>query len=314
MIETIVKDRIYSIKVPLDKSYNVDYVNIYFLLKEKIIIDIGPNYASVVGIENLLAKFNLKIFQLEGIILTHSHLDHCGALPFIPKSIPIYYNNKLQQSFEVPLINKISSEKKVLIEDQIKNNLVWNTTVNKQVKHYTELRISNLQILCLAGHSDSDLCIRVIDLNAVFCGDLLVKKSLIDSHYLNQVKLKRCYFKSLMTLYRINSNIYLSSHDEILTQKEVKCIFLKKIEKNKKALLRFSKELECSKDVTKAIDKAYPLIGRISNYFEYSEFVLMFELLCEMDAFENLSQFHLKNTYQKIISNYFIEIEKEFYE
>ncbi len=314
MINTIIRDRVYSLKVELEKKYNVDYVNIYFLVEENLLIDIGPDHASFIAVEEFLMNFNTNISQLNGIIITHSHADHCGAINFIPKSTLIYYEEDLALKSLSDLNVNFLGEKESAINNHINTLHSYNAALKHRAATETLKYISsNVELISLSGHSNCDLCIKIKDLDIVFCGDLLVSKSLIDSHYTNNDNLKVEYFNSLEILYNCNAKIYLPSHEGTLNHEEVANVIMKKLEKNRKALLKFSSKLGQSKEIFEAIDNAYPLIERISVYFTYSESILFLRLLQEVGIFEKNQKFVLKDNYCVLINEYFDQ-KKEYYE
>lgn len=59
--------------------------------KNKILVDIGISKKKII---DSLKSINLKLRFIDGILITHEHLDHCRGLDILSKSydIPIYLN------------------------------------------------------------------------------------------------------------------------------------------------------------------------------------------------------------------------------
>lgn len=89
----------------------------------KILIDVGIAFKKI---ETELEKLNTSISEIDAILITHDHTDHCKSLDLISKnySIPIYINkdtwHHLSDSFKyvhIDNINIISSKEDFNIAD-----------------------------------------------------------------------------------------------------------------------------------------------------------------------------------------------------
>ncbi|MEJ5350983.1 MAG: MBL fold metallo-hydrolase [Melioribacteraceae bacterium] len=138
----------------------------YFLQLDntKIIIDAGIRYNS----KKLLPSFNIlykldfldSLTQLDAVIITHGHLDHCGALPYLfsqARNVPIYATKQTKQIAEL-LYNDINKEININNSEfdlYLYNRLlIENTLANVRViKFYDTVKIKNLEISFFpAGH------------------------------------------------------------------------------------------------------------------------------------------------------------------
>ena len=132
-----------------------------------------------------LTNVGVSLDDLNAIILTHHHSDHCGMLSFIepnikiigPKNISYYMGNKYLsdvdkyiEELELPRsfkndIQSVWYEEKL---DQITNNEIVSS--NQEVEFLSEYGI---RIIEMSGHSKCDLIISDREGN-IFSGDIVI--------------------------------------------------------------------------------------------------------------------------------------------
>lgn len=204
--------------------------NIYLIkgIDDCILIDTGfPK--DILQIKHILAKY-----QLQYVILTHSHIDHCYGLLNLPKAKvigSIYYRDSLP----VLSVTKLKQ-----FEPKIK--------ISKE----TNMKFHNhrINLKPLKGHSKSDIFI-TLDNKYVFIGDNLImtnqgKQSIpYISCTLND------HFKSLNYIKSFsNKKALLPSHGTLLS-KNIDCfinnaiMYLKFLEKKESSIELFYKEGNC---------------------------------------------------------------------
>ena len=74
-------------RLPIPTPFLVGRVNCYLILDEPLtLIDTGPNSGtSLDELEQALGQFDVRVEDLERIVLTHQHMDHVGLLHIIAR-------------------------------------------------------------------------------------------------------------------------------------------------------------------------------------------------------------------------------------
>lgn len=79
--------------------------NTYLLFKEASVLIVDPSFTKQHEFEAILEA--IKDFKLEGVLLTHGHIDHIAGLPLILEAcaVPVYMNPKEHYFLSDPSFN-----------------------------------------------------------------------------------------------------------------------------------------------------------------------------------------------------------------
>lgn len=152
-----------------------------------IVIDPGEQHS-----ENLLSLIGIKKWSLEGVILTHEHVDHIAGLPSLLelKKVPVFCS-KLA-SFNVG-DRKYNLSKYITGIDDFELNI--DTTIPCDNKNF-ELEGFNFFFMQTPGHSPGSACIFMP--NAFFSGDTILNDQKVPLNLPGSSKLD--YFRSLVKI------------------------------------------------------------------------------------------------------------------
>jgi len=136
-------------------------VNCYLIASgsEGWIVDPGDE------VENIIDCLGLNAFQLKGIINTHGHFDHIGAVASIKEkyTIPFFIHSK---------------DKRIVTQGNLYRRMVGDASVvatplvDKYLDDLTTLDLGDRKILVhhIPGHSAGSVCFEIDD--NLFCGDI----------------------------------------------------------------------------------------------------------------------------------------------
>ncbi|WP_167810132.1 MBL fold metallo-hydrolase [Limosilactobacillus reuteri] len=252
-----INDNIFQITLKQEENY--PNVNIYLLLKEKILIDAGPKpLSSLVQLKKELSSLGLKLDQLNMVILTHHHIDHVGLLEYFPSNLIIIGPDNLNFYSSASYINdikriadtkKFSNEFKKDIVQHLKDEIIpsINNSNYYPISTATDiLENFNLKIVKLSGHSSEDLI--VIDSEGnYFTGDIIIPKIFFNCIY--EVKdfgtgsQRVNYYRELEFLLTA-TNLVFPGHGNILGQKELEKAILVTKKRMKRTEKKVIRELE----------------------------------------------------------------------
>ena len=138
-----------------------------FGTEKTILVDCGMAYCgeeTVANIENALSAHGRMV--LDGMVMSHSHYDHIGALPYIKKRWPnmvVYGAAKAKAVFERPgakeLMYKLGTNARNMYSDSKEEILTDGLVVDEAVGEGDKISIGNqyLYVLETKGHTDCSL-------------------------------------------------------------------------------------------------------------------------------------------------------------
>lgn len=139
--------------------------NCYYLTKEKDLIIVDPGY----DFNKLNKIIKNNNFNLLGILITHAHFDHIGALEDLIKEykVPVYYNN-------------------------VNNEIAYDKLINIEEKEYN-INDFNFKVIYAPGHRNDLSIFYFYEDKAMFTGDFLFKDSMgrVDLEYSNPIQMKQ---------------------------------------------------------------------------------------------------------------------------
>lgn len=283
-MEEIVQNRIYKIVIP-QVNTKEPTVNIYYLKKENILIDAGPdNKAYFTVIESELKKFGKTIYELNAVILTHHHTDHIGMLKYFPSKTRVVgdkdINKFISDSGKYQLLNYLKMSELVqtqyFFDIKDKMMLEYSSLDDKfEIEDYRNVHLDNINFIKLSGHSTTDVCIEVKDLNVLFTGDLLLQ-----GVYFNSIVEFDCntkgfnttlsseYEKTLDVIKKSDYSLYFPAHGDSITDiKKIIDINYKRLSKNKR---KFLKIMDHPMSVVEVTDRLFSTFIRFSMFLPFS--------------------------------------------
>lgn len=153
--------------------------NCYLIIKDNkcIIIDPGDEHKKI---EDKIESLKLDVV---GILITHAHFDHIGALSDLTKkyNIPIYYHN-------------------------VNNEIINENLINVEEKKY-EIENFKFEVIYTPGHRNDLVTYYFYEDEIMFTGDFLFKGVIgrTDFEYSNMEDMK----KSLKKICKYNDNIII---------------------------------------------------------------------------------------------------------
>ena len=162
--------------------------NCYFLTidNDLLIVDPGDEFNKL---DNIIKNHN---YNLLGILITHAHFDHVGALEELLNKykVPVYYNN-------------------------INNEIEYNNLINIKEEDYS-IKNFKFKVIYFSGHRNDLSAFYFYEDNVMFVGDFLFKDSIgrCDLEYANIHDMRESIEK--IKKYDNNIKIY-SGHGEDTT-------------------------------------------------------------------------------------------------
>lgn len=201
-------DNIYQITFPAPRPH-ARAANTFLLYHERLLIDAGfageKNYARLT---NALAQLNLRVTDLQGIVITHHHPDHVGLLEALPRKIPVYAapglafygTSAYQQAIaHLKLPAAVPEEARHNVQQRLATRFVPALS-NRTIRPLAALAPVGLHYRTLAGHSAQDTII-TDEAGHWFTGDLLLAGIVFNS-LLDIDPLSQCVVPHLRTRYR----------------------------------------------------------------------------------------------------------------
>ncbi len=177
--------------------------------KEIIVVDMGFDFPGpdLPGIDYILPDINYlkkNKDKIKGIVITHGHLDHVGAIPYFLKDLgsPVFYGT--------PLTLGIIKER--LQEEKIKEKEVnLKTMLPGEEFSLGSFKISPFQVV----HNIPDSTGLIINTplgNIVHTGDFKIDEQPVDQKPLSKKKLKEVGRKGVLALLSDSTNATLPGH------------------------------------------------------------------------------------------------------
>ena len=138
--------------------------NVYLIIDERnAIIDAGTGFEN----ENLIKEIKKYVNEIDYIILTHEHFDHCGGAPALKK----FFNAKIAMHVDGAKIiekgmNIFSSFFGVKQERD-------NVDIKLKDGDYIDTGRYNLKIIHTPGHSPGSICLYEENKKILFSGDTI---------------------------------------------------------------------------------------------------------------------------------------------
>lgn len=137
--------------------------------KRAVVIDPGGDY------EKILARLNASSLTLEAIYLTHSHIDHCGAVAPLMKvnKVPLFAH-----ASEQSMRQNVTT---VAAMYGLKNSSYFNCPEpDIYLEDGQELEIVGVKakVISAPGHSPGSICLWMPSEGMIFSGDVLFYRSI----------------------------------------------------------------------------------------------------------------------------------------
>ncbi|KQL45507.1 hydrolase glyoxylase [Brevibacillus choshinensis] len=185
-------------RLELPTPFNVGPVNVYLVKGEKLtLIDVGPlTEEAWQALTNGLSSIGMSIEQIEQIVLTHHHVDHCGLLERVrqisgaktlahPLAAPYIELDEefmdFHDRFFTDLYKQsgVPQEKMYIIQrfHQLMKTFSETSRIDVHLKHeQTVPHLSQWQVMYTPGHSQSHLSLYRASDRVMIGGDHIIKR------------------------------------------------------------------------------------------------------------------------------------------
>ncbi len=163
-------------------------IGVYVHENKAILIDSGGDENCAKDVNKTL---NAEGYQVDAIINTHCHPDHCGGNAYFQKNFPnisIYATHDEQPFIENPLLAPRCFCGLAAPFEGLQNKYIApqkNSTITNPIHHYQDQIITingvNFNIITLPGHTPGMIGVITPD-NILYCGDALFGKNTIEKH------------------------------------------------------------------------------------------------------------------------------------
>ncbi|MCX7770686.1 MAG: MBL fold metallo-hydrolase [Proteobacteria bacterium] len=184
--------KIHNIKTPFD--FPPYHTNSYLIETHRGLYLFDTGIKSERTIKILQEKIN-KLGNLDGIILSHGHLDHAGTASIIADyyNVPIYisldekvrignnFNDRIERRLErlIKVAHFFGLEKKSIEREKEKANYYKNLLEPIDFCFNVEkLKIEGIEILKLPGHTSGCIGLYIKDSKVLLSGDALLKEGI----------------------------------------------------------------------------------------------------------------------------------------
>lgn len=270
---------IIQIKLPQNPD-NAPFVNTYLIKNQRILIDAGPaNLQAYQILKQTLNDNQIDFNSLNGIFITHHHLDHIGMLKLIPQTVPLiadptiaYFSSKEYLNDIIKFTNSLRLPNKV--SQSLQNKL--RSRYCPFIKRFKIINPHSINIFSrkLTGHSNSDY---IFGFNQyLFTGDLVLKgiyfNKLTDIDPVSRNFLKnqsQLYIDSLEKISNNQTEVFLPGHGEIMQKEQL----IQIINKNLKLITKHQQLIQKHKfeNYTKLKKLIFPSALKIDEYYYLSE-------------------------------------------
>ncbi len=212
--------------------------NIYypsFLIKGKhsFIIDTGISITGV-SIYNDLTKYLNSPYDLEAILLTHSHFDHAGSAPYLKRKIPLV---KILAS---PVASEVFKKTKAVelirsLNKDFEEKMNWSENVyfdklevDKELNEGDVINVDEntyIEVIETPGHTRCSLSYYIPSLKAIFIGEAGCVPNLAGELIPEFLTSYSDYINSLKKLMKYDVSIIVLAHGGIYTDSDAKNYF-----------------------------------------------------------------------------------------
>lgn len=180
-------------KMSLPTPFPVGDVNVYLIKGERLtLVDVGPKTEKAWNsLTQQLAELGLQPENIEQVILTHHHPDHCGLLDFFPDELDVYghpLNERWIQPAETFLQEQEAFFKELFEEFGLPNEyfpltsffreghkFLCNRSLTGQlVEGMRPLGLSEWQVIETPGHAQSQIALYREKDGVLIGGDLII--------------------------------------------------------------------------------------------------------------------------------------------
>jgi len=244
--------------------YRSDDSFTYYLLKgnKNILIDTGVLERYKI-LENFLDNNLSAGEKIDIILLTHSHYDHCGCVPFLKENFPevkIFASERTKYIFsnkEARIFIKNMNEKNA---NDLKYNYYETLNIDKTLKENDIIKNSNFKIKTFEtpGHTKCSISFYIKNYGLLFPGDTLgviekngAIKPLFFSSYI-------AYIKSIKKIINLSPEILAPPHNNIISSGKNVKYFLDKIYKKTLSLgEKLDEMISAGKDENKILNEYF---------------------------------------------------------
>ncbi len=231
-------DKIYKIELPI--PFPLKTINVFFIDEPpRTLIDAGiKTEASFEALKKGLETMGVKLQSIERILITHSHIDHCGQAKKLSllTGAPIYLH-PTEYGRTRSIIHSLGILKSILLRNGVPEGFV------NQVAHYIEsaqnmsdsldeafflndgdiipFQSMALRTVHCPGHSPGLLCFYWPEKKVLFTGDHLLKETTPNPVlYIPEYKLPlhypslKDYLNSLEKIEKLDVSLLLPGHGE----------------------------------------------------------------------------------------------------
>lgn len=258
-------------------------INVYLLKRERILIDIGPSEekGNYIDLKQDLMSVGIHLEDLNAIIITHHHVDHCGLLRYVdssvkiiaPKGISYYMGDQYVHD-----INRYIRRTNLTGSYQSDIRSIWmkerfDCADCKVISPNEFSEFSNqygIKILEKSGHSKCDLII-VDSVGNIFSGDIIIPgvffNCIAEPNFMN----RKGYYEELNSFSNTDSLVF-PGHGEVLGKTKVN----KSVNDTLKRMRRTERKVkraydEVGNDICAICDQVFGRFILYSHFLPFSE-------------------------------------------
>ncbi len=225
----------------------------------------GPTYFK--DIQNFLGDAQ----RLRYLFITHSHFDHCGAAPYLKRKIPglkigasVRAVDVWKRPNAIQMIQNLSKAAEEASQSLLdgENVLFDGLEVDLTLDEGAEIDLgeaTRVQVVATPGHTRDAISYYLPGIKALICGEAVATLNGDGSVRPQFLASDRDYLSSLEKLRRLDIDILIMAHLNILTGTEVRDHLSRSIE----ATVAFRRRIE--KELAEANGNQQAVVGKISR-------------------------------------------------